>query len=59
MCVRFEEDELDVLDKLANYLHFRGKIGSPTRSDVIRFAIDVLNRLVVEDIERRRSMRDE
>lgn len=55
ICVRFEEDEIEVLDKMAAYLHARGMIKEPTRSDAIRFAVDVLNRIILDDIERRRA----
>jgi len=54
ICVRFSDEEVELLDKLAKYLHARGMIKNDTKSDVIRMAVDILNRLVLDDIEKRR-----
>jgi len=52
--IRITKEEVNALDKLANYLHLRGKIAKPTRSEALRLCLRFTLAEILKAIERER-----
>jgi len=52
--IMLTQEEAEVLDKLANYLHLRGKIAKPTRSEALRLCLRFTVAEILKAIEAER-----
>jgi hypothetical protein len=52
--VKLTEEEKELLEKLANYLHKLGKIEAPTISDALRVCLHFTVNEILKAIERER-----